>query len=232
MTTSGSTNWTRTGHEIVRSALRSIGVIASGETPTSDEYADGLEALNLLIKAWQAEDIGLWLIDTGSFTLTSGKTSYSLGPGGDYAIVRPLEIVETRFYNSTAVTYTPLTKLASSEFYGISNRTLPGTPTEFYYVPTLSLGYLYLWPIWNGTAADQIIFRYKTEVEDFDTNKDNPDFPKEWFRALRFNLAIELAPEYGKEVGATLAALAIDSKSSVAMWDREHVSTFIGRDRR
>jgi hypothetical protein len=42
-----------------------------------------------------------------------------------------------------------------------------------------------------------IIIVYQRPFEDFDAAIDEPDFPQEWFDALKYGLATRLAPEYG-----------------------------------
>ena len=46
--------------EIIAGALRSLNLIATGESPSTQEQTDGREALNMLIKAWQSE---VWFMD-------------------------------------------------------------------------------------------------------------------------------------------------------------------------
>ena len=60
MATSGSTDYSRTANQIITLAMRRMGVISKGEAPDADEMADGLEALNVMVKLWQIEGINLW----------------------------------------------------------------------------------------------------------------------------------------------------------------------------
>lgn len=55
-----------TASDIVTRALRSLRVISSGETPTADESADGLTALNDMLAAWALDGI-----DLGHITLVA-----------------------------------------------------------------------------------------------------------------------------------------------------------------
>lgn len=231
MATSGSTDFTVTRDEIIRGAMRDISVLAAGETPTADEYKDASDALNMMVKSWQAEDIGLWLIDTGTLTLVADQASYTIGTGGDLAVTKPLDVIEARFYNATGATETRMFKMSREEYYDLPVKTSTGTPTQFYIDRQLSSLTFYIWPVWDGTAADKIYLSYKAEVEDFDVAGNNPDFPKEWYRALRKNLAIEISPEFGVEPSPTLVSLAQESKFQASAWDREHTSVFFGVQR-
>lgn len=232
MATSGSTNWTVTRNDVIKAALRQINAIATGETPSADEISEASEALNFMVKGWQSEGIGLWLVDTGTITLVADQQSYTMGSGGDVSIVRPLEIIEARFYNATSENETPMFAISWDEYMSYPDKATTGTPTNYHYKPNLSLGVFYIWPVWDDTTSDTIKFSFKTEVEDFDAVADNPDFPKEWFRALKYNLAVELSPEYGKEPTPNLIRLAAESKFNASAYDRENTSVFIGLERR
>jgi len=48
-----------------------------------------------------------------------------------------------------------------------------------------------------ATTGNYIRLVYQRPYEDFDASTDEPDFPQEWFDAIKFGLADRLAPEYG-----------------------------------
>ena len=85
MATSGSVDHNRTANEIVKRAMRHMGVLAQEEEPTASEQESGLEALNALVKAWQAEGINLWKQEDLILWLVKGTTKYTLSSTGDHA---------------------------------------------------------------------------------------------------------------------------------------------------
>jgi hypothetical protein len=76
---------TATALDIVDAALRLLGEKDADETSSAPEAQDGLEALNYLIKSWQAQGLHLWTKTEGVLFLDKGKTDYLLGPSGDEA---------------------------------------------------------------------------------------------------------------------------------------------------
>lgn len=232
MATSNSTDFNPTQQKLIRGALRNINAIATGETPSSAEMSEASEAFNLMIKAWQAEGMGLWLNDTFTITLVADQASYTMGTGGDVNAPRPLEVIEARFYYTSGGNEIPMIQASRQEYFDLSLKTSTGVPTQYYYDPQRSLGVFYIWPVWKTTPAGSIKGTVKTVIEDFDSLANTVDFPQEWLRALKFNLAIELAPEYGKEPSRTLISLAISSKMSVMDWDREKTGVYFTRGRR
>lgn len=62
MATSGSTDFSVTRDDIISRALRLIGAIAQGESPTTEQLNEAAIALNGLVKAWQADGMPLWAL--------------------------------------------------------------------------------------------------------------------------------------------------------------------------
>ena len=62
MATSGSTNYATNRDALITGALRVIGAVAQGETPTATQINEGAEALNFVVKAWHADGMPLWAI--------------------------------------------------------------------------------------------------------------------------------------------------------------------------
>ena len=83
MATSGSYDFGLNAQEIVKEALYSIGAIAVEETPTADEITSSLRRLNMMLKAWQAEGLGIWLNQEVTLILQNDVVQYTLGPTGD-----------------------------------------------------------------------------------------------------------------------------------------------------
>lgn len=85
MTTSGSVDFTMTATQVINSAFNKIGVKAAEQALEPGEFQDGIDALNLMMKAWQAQGLHLWSKTEGVLFLDVGKTDYFLGPTGDEA---------------------------------------------------------------------------------------------------------------------------------------------------
>ena len=85
MATSGSVEFTMCALEVVNKAFGKIGVKVAEQALQADEYQDGQDALNLMIKSWGAQGLHLWTKEEGVLFLDLGKADYSLGPQGDEA---------------------------------------------------------------------------------------------------------------------------------------------------
>lgn len=85
MTTSGSYDYGRTATQVYTEALELIGSYQAGETISAADSDTCMASLNMMIKAWQAEGIGLWTKRDAALILEENEYLYSIGPSGDYA---------------------------------------------------------------------------------------------------------------------------------------------------
>lgn len=76
MATSGSINYTVTRDQIITEALEQLSVIGAGETPTSNDVDSCSRTLNMMIKAWQADDIDITTVSRRYLFIESGTNEY------------------------------------------------------------------------------------------------------------------------------------------------------------
>lgn len=230
MATSGSTDFSATANDIIRGALRLIGVTEPGEAPSSSEASDALSALNMMVKSWQADGINLWRTSEGSLTLVQSQATYTMGGSGtpDFAS-RPLSILSMR--RRVSGIDTPLQAWSRQLYFEQPNKATEAPPTAFYYDPGRSQGTLYLWPTPDATSTT-LHFTYKRSIEDFDTLTNEPDFPTEWLACLKYNLAVEIAPEYGRDPSQLVLARAGEYRARLIAFDQEEASVYFEPDLR
>jgi len=196
--------------DLIRSSLRLIGAISSSETPASDETMDALEALNLLLSSWGASRFLSKNTQTITHTLT-GATSYTIGSGGDIDTIRPSAIF-TAYYTLGGLDY-PLQVLDYKTYSEIGTKNIGAIPEYVVLKPDYPLSTIYVFPVGSGGVLTLSAVRPQVEL---DINDDVQDiYPPEWIRAIKYNLAIEIAPEYGVTVAPEIVALAKEAKDTV-----------------
>ena len=121
MAVSGSYDYTRTQTQLIQSALRDIGELAKGETPDADDYAVASETLNLLIKSWQNQGIGLWLNQECTLYLQNDTVQYALGPSGDHWTADPhkTELAAVGTTGDLTITVDSYAGMADGDYIGI-----------------------------------------------------------------------------------------------------------------
>ena len=121
MAVSASYDYTRTQIQLIKSAMRDIGELAKGETPDAEDYAVVSEALNLLIKSWQNQGIGLWLNQECTLYLQNDTVQYALGPSGDDWTADPhkTELAAACTAGDLTITVDSYTGMADADYIGI-----------------------------------------------------------------------------------------------------------------
>jgi hypothetical protein len=186
-----------TAQTLIKAALRSIGAIATGETPTAAELADGLEAMRMMLRNWSAQNIRIYFTTTESIALT-GATSYSWGSGGTIATARPVQIRGA--YTSDNI----VDIIDEAKYRHLVVGNAGGAVQWLWYQPQYPLGYIYPWPLDSSTLYVHAL----KELTDPTAITSTIAFPPAYDDAIKWNLAVRMAPEYGKEASATVSALA------------------------
>jgi hypothetical protein len=172
-------------------------------------------------------------------TLTAALTGAAASDNRVYAyatkIVRPLRVVKARRFDVAVDRETPLPDpLAWADYQDLPNKNQQGTVTQVTYDPSLSTGYLYLWLV-PSSVSELINFTWWRPIQDFNAAGDNPDLPQEWIRAITFNLAVDMAPEFRvppdvMEGPYGIGTLADKYLEEVSGFDREAESVQFGID--
>lgn len=192
---------------LINRAHRLIGAVASGEAPTAQESADALVALNAMFDSWGVDTTLCYAFEEKSVNLTPGDGTVTLGSGGDIT-TRPVEIEEI-FVRVSGIDY-PVKLIGATRWAQISDKSLQASiPEKAYYEPSYPLGVLNLYPVPNTVSSLHVLLRVPFTT--FGAVGDTVALPSGWERAIAYNLAVEIAPEYEKEVPMMVSKIAEDS---------------------
>jgi hypothetical protein len=165
---------------------------------------------------------GLTLTAGLDYAASAGNYIYS---GFAAIIQRPLEIVQAWRRDSNE-TDTPIDIISIDEYRRLTTKTNEADPTAIAPEYLLDDMNVYLWPEpYNMKTRIHMVVKYM--FEDFDAAANNPDFPVEWHEALKFNLAMRLAPEYGRQIPQEVAMIAAMSLEDAENSSVEQTPTYI-----
>lgn len=203
-----------TAADIIRGAFRILGILAASETPTAAEEADGLTSLNDMLDSWAGEQLVLHATLRSTHTLTPSLSPHTIGAAGTFNTTRPVRVDRASLtLASAAGTETPLQLLSDAEWQATQGKTTAGTPTALWVETSYPLMKLHLNPI--PSAADTLVLYTWQQIGRFATTATTFDLPPGYARAIRYNLAKEIAPEYGVSMSAEAADIANDSKATL-----------------
>lgn len=208
-----------TVNDLITAALKLIGAVAKSETVDADEQQDSFARLNDMLDAWAAESTSVYSVVRSINNLTAGKQTYTIGKSGvpDFNQVRPQIIQDAGIISTTSVPNfeLPMRQLTVDEWASVTIKGVPSSlPYYLYYDLAYPLGTISLWPV-PSVSSIQLALYVPTQISQFLTVNDTIVLPPGYAEAIRYNLAVRLAPEFGRPLDPTIAALASMSYATV-----------------
>lgn len=201
-----------TARSIIRRSLQKIGVLYKSEQPSADEADDGLFSLNAMVSSWSNRSMLIIARTVETFNLQGGVAAYTMGPGGDFNTIRPIQFI-TGYTSDGAINY-PLESISDEEFAGITFPSIQIPFPEFVnFTGGSPLATLNFYPV--PSSAFPVTLYTEKQLSSFSTLDSVVDLPPGWEQALIYNLAMLLAPEYGQQIDQSLAIIAKDSLNSI-----------------
>ena len=81
-----------TARQLITGSLRLLNVVQANEEPTDGDMNIALEGLNALIDSKSDELLNSHTIQPYRFVTTPDTFQYTLGPGGDWDVTRPMRV--------------------------------------------------------------------------------------------------------------------------------------------
>lgn len=199
-----------TAIDIIKRAYKDINVLGSSETPTAEMSSDALDSLNGLLETWANETLMVYQLVLEPFNLVPGQSDYTIGVGGDFVTSRPVTI-DSAYIRWNSLDY-PLALVTTDQYDQIPLKT---SPNQIPYAMSVNAGFplttIKLFPTPNDSTA-QIFIESRKEFTAFTSLPQQVNLPPGYVRALRYNLAIELAPENGVQPNPLVMRHASNAK--------------------
>jgi len=204
-----------TAGDQINGALRLLGVLAEGETPSAATSQDALFALNQMIDSWGTEKLSTFTTQEQVFSWLPGFVSRTLGPSGDFVGDRPVLMDDATYFvdASTGISY-GIKLINQQQYDGIAVKNVTSTFPQVMWINTNYPNIdMHVYPVptkvleWHFISAAQL-----TQPATIATPLY---FPPGYLRAFRYNLACELAPEFGVDPSATVSRIAMYSKRNL-----------------
>jgi hypothetical protein len=200
-----------TVRQIITDSLRLIEEVGAGETPSAESSSDAMRALSMMINSWSPQGDLIYSETVETFNLTANDGVYTIGATGDFATPRPTRIVAATV-NDGSIDKS-LDIIPANIYAAIQDKTIVGVPDTLTFFSDYPNATIKLYPL-PSSAYTITLYTEKplTEYTSLDTVLS---LPPGYERALKYNLAIEIAPEYGKQASATVMKIAIESKNAI-----------------
>lgn len=204
-----------TAGDQINRALRLLGVLAEGETPSAATSNDALVALNQMLESWNLERLMIYNTIDQVFTWPTGEITRHLGPTGEFVGVRPVLLDDSTYYRDPGTNVSFGIKFINQQQYdGIAVKTVTSTYPQVMWInmehPNISMT---IYP--KPTRDLEWHFISVQELAQPATLATDLYFPPGYLRAFAYNLAMELAPEFGVEPSPQVQRIAMTSKRNL-----------------
>lgn len=198
--------------QIITRSMRLIGAVEAGETPTTDELNDCLTALQSMLGGWRTSHLTTYAFLHETFTFVPGQGTYTIGAAADFVTTRPLKIYAA-YTRDAGIDY-PMSEADMYQWSALSDKSTGADyPSWFYYEATYPLGTFKVNPV--PEAAHTVVLVRRSELDDSFALADTFDFPPGYERAITYNLAVEIAPEFEAQVSDIVMGIAAVSRGDI-----------------
>jgi len=206
---------TRTGLAVITDSLKLIGVVAGHEVPTSAEQQDAFARLNELIDSWGTHAQTLLVSRRDVVPLLPAVQVYQIGPGLTVDLPVPMGLDAVAYVLAGAPETEVFLDVGTDQYaLATPQKLLTGAvPQTVNYSRTHGYGELWVWPV--PTVATDLVIYWQEPLAAFPDLVTPVALAAGYARALRTNLALELAPEFGKQVDVLIVQQARESLADV-----------------
>lgn len=206
---------------IIKSAMRSAGLIGRTQQPSSEDYAEYLVTLNEMVNLWQTQGLKLFLMEDIAVTLTAGQATYTFGPSGTVVMDKPLRVTDAYYSDSNGIRR-PLIPLARSDYVRLSQVNQTGPINQYFVDKQAALLKVSFWLVPDAEAATGTAHLVmQKQVTNFVSLTDTSAFPQEWAIALRWGLADEICTGQPQVIMDRCAGRAASYRRALEDWDIE-----------
>ncbi len=198
---------------IIASSLRKLLVIPAGGSPSVDQLAVGLEALNDIVKLISGNASLIFQDTLEEFTIPVGTQTFTMGPTGDFVTNKPVQMLRASIRDARQEYV--LTEMDKNVYSSFIDKTIDGLPSYIYFRNTFPDSTFYF----DKTTSDEYILiltsmKSLSQFPDGATDVVLPDYYETFFK---YQLMVDIAPEMGagNRITQNMMQMAQDAKDIV-----------------
>jgi hypothetical protein len=208
-----------TAFDQIKASLRLIGQLAEGEEPSAQAAQDALTAMNQMIDSWNTERLSIFNTIDQTFLWPAGEIQRHLGPtgasAGGFDGLRPVLLDDATYFRDPQTNVSFGIKFINQQQYdGIAVKTVTSTYPQVMWInmeyPNIQMT---IYP--KPTRELEWHFISVQELDKPATLNTDLTFPPGYLRAFKYNLACEIANEFGVEPPQTVQRIAMTSKRNL-----------------
>ena len=200
----------------LKRSLRIIRQLAPGRAPGPSETADAIVVLNAMLDQANTSPLKRYNTRIDAFDLEAGKYVYTLGPGGDWDIPRPVTITKaSRIQLGTSPIHTPIAVWGEDDWQNIRLQEVASAtiPLGIYPDGAIPVQNVHVWP--GAGPGYQIELYSGQQIAAFSATSDTIVAPQGYLEWMAYEWAKRLATEWGKEWRPECEQLLREARASI-----------------
>lgn len=227
-----------TPNAVIADAFVDCGKVQEGESPNSEQYVSGMRRLRDLINLWQTQGLKLWVNVDTAVPLVAGQATYSLSPGGDVDMTKPLRVIQGYYLYTATEIRRQFSALSWNDYLSLgqagtiaANR---GTISQYFVNKLATELEVTFWqcPDTEEAANGAAHLLLQCQITNPTALNETVQFPEEWRMALRWGLADDLSTGQPQSVIERCKGRAEQFRNALEGWDVEDASTSFQPDPR
>ena len=204
-----------TARDLINDAHRLLNLVDSGNALPESVYQDNFRSFNQLLDSWSTERLAVYSTQDQVLTWPASTIFRTIGPTGDLVAQRPILVDDSTYFRDpqTNVSY-GIKMINQSQYNGIAVKTVTSTYPQVMWVnmafPNIEV---YIYP--RPTRDLEFHFVSVEPLTQASTLDASIVFPPGYLRAFRYNLACEIAAEFGVEPSPQVQRIAMTSKRNL-----------------
>ena len=211
--------------DLMRATHRVLHLHASGEDLSPSEMDDTIQAHAMMMAEWMSSGLIIYTPVSEDFPIVAGVQNYQIGEGvtaPNFDTVRPSGVHDNAFIRDGSDTDYPVKLMGADQWAEKAVKYVSGPPYFWYYRPDYPIGLI----IFDTMPDKDYTFFFDSEKEmAYITDPDTViSLPGYYLNAIKFNLALNIAPEYNKEPTPFLQRRA---KETMAVVERRNADNLL-----
>lgn len=208
--------------DLIRSAMRKIGVLAAGEPLPANEGEDAKIVFSQMVDAWSLESLLIPVVSVVTKQLLVGESEYTIGiypdvtiPDNHIETARPEKILAAFIRDPYDTDYIQEI-IEVKTFSRISRKTNSSRPSRLYNRKGWPMNTIIFesLPYADETLHLEVVQPLSVYLSTASLT-DVINLPSGYEQVLIYNLAIMLSDEWGKQVSPSVATVAIEGKKRI-----------------
>ncbi len=201
--------------DLITEAMKQIGALAIGETPTAEEAQDALAVLNDMLDSWRTESLLVDSYTANLFDFTAGQAAYTVGTGGNFNMSRPVTIDAVYVRDTQGNDYQVTVTNNYDDYASVVSKTVSTSiPQLAYDDGSFPLRTLTFWPVPSDTTYRPVLWTRNTLTQ-YNAITDVLSLAPGYKAAIQTNLALALCPRYGVTNTTNIEKDALKYKAAV-----------------